>query len=300
MSRVCYQCGKINRNRVNYCIECGQSLLPETSETKRDVVVVNTGTTDSVVMAIHSSKSFVTHSFITLLLYWAGCYFVGLIANLIFLSDSDNSKRITGTPPDGHGCLVALLWFHFLIPLIAVTLLILSMTGAIGGLGIIGAMSSIFSKESPAESHYSPASPSPSFSPTYAPPTEEPAETSYTQATMKESVSPTGPEEMVKLYYQLISERRYDEAYAMRSSRTTSSRDEFIDAWKNNISINPEIVSVSSMNGSGNEALVVCRLHSVDYDNNKGVDESSTYRASIRLLFENGSWRYNGGDFQKE
>ena len=86
----------------------------------------------------------------------------------------------------------------------------------------------------------------------------------------KESISPTGPEDMMKRYYQLISERRYDEAYAMRSSRTTSSRDEFIDAWKNNISISPEIESVSPIDGSGNEALAVCRLHSVDYDNKQG------------------------------
>gem|GEM_PF-5579944 len=72
------------------------------------------------------------------------------------------------------------------------------------------------------------------------------------------------------------------------------------DAWKNNISISPEIESVSSINGSGNEALAVCRLHSVDYDNSRGTDESSTYRARIRLIFEDGSWRYNSGDFQKE
>ncbi|MGV8125262.1 MAG: hypothetical protein AB2L14_36400 [Candidatus Xenobiia bacterium LiM19] len=300
MSRICNQCGKVNRNTVNYCNECGQSLIVEPAEAKRDVIVVNAGTGDSIMMAIHSSKSFVTHSFITLLLYWAGCYFVGLIANLIFLSDADNSKKIAGAPPDGHGCLVALLWVHFLIPLIAITLLILSMTGAVGGIGVIGALSSIFSKEPPAESHYSLPSPSPSLSSTYTAPTEEPAETAQTPAATQESISPTGPEDMVKRYYQLINEKRYDEAFAMRSSSSTSSRDEFINTWKNNLSIMPEIESVSTPNSSGNESVVSCRLYVVDYSISSGLEESSTYKARINLQFENGSWRYNGGDFSKE
>jgi hypothetical protein len=68
--------------------------------------------------ALEGAKSFVAPAVFTMILYWSTLYVGGLVANLAFLSEASNVERITGTPPEGKGCLTALLWVNFLIPII--------------------------------------------------------------------------------------------------------------------------------------------------------------------------------------
>lgn len=75
--------------------------------------------------AIHASKSFTGKAILTLILYWIGFYIIGLIANIAFLSSANKSRSISGISPSGRGCLVFLIWFHLIIPI----LLILAFVG---------------------------------------------------------------------------------------------------------------------------------------------------------------------------
>ncbi len=54
------------------------------------------------------TKSYTTPAVITLVLY-IFMWIPGLIANVIYLIEANKTKQITGTTPDGYGCLVALL-----------------------------------------------------------------------------------------------------------------------------------------------------------------------------------------------
>lgn len=65
-----------------------------------------------VLRAVHSTKSFVGPAFLTLALYWFGFYVVGLIMNLVYLSEANRTKKIVGDSPPGRGCLLVLLWTH--------------------------------------------------------------------------------------------------------------------------------------------------------------------------------------------
>ena len=85
------------------------------------------GMGDEVVKAIHATKSYVGSAFLTFILYYIGFYIIGLIANLLFLSDAKKTRQITGASPSGRGCLILLLWTHLFIPL----LLILGLIGLI-------------------------------------------------------------------------------------------------------------------------------------------------------------------------
>jgi len=84
------------------------------------------GIGQEVSYALHMNKSYVGKSFITLLLYYFGFYIGGLIANILFFSEADRTKKVTGQSPPGYGCLVFLIVTHIILPLILVFLLILS------------------------------------------------------------------------------------------------------------------------------------------------------------------------------
>jgi len=81
--------------------------------------------------AIHGAKSYIGKAFLTFFLYYVGFYFIGLIVNLLFLSQANESKRIVGRSPSGRGCLIFLLLSHLLIPIIVVILLV---TVGLGGI----------------------------------------------------------------------------------------------------------------------------------------------------------------------
>ena len=87
---------------------------------KTEITVKAEGIGDEIIKAIHASKSYVGSAFLTLLLYYVGFYFIGLICNIVFISKSNESKRIAGVSPSGRGCLVFLLWVHIFIPIIVI------------------------------------------------------------------------------------------------------------------------------------------------------------------------------------
>ncbi len=80
-----------------------------------------------IAKGVHASKSYTGSAFLTLILYYVGFYIIGLIVNIIYLSAANKSKRISGISPSGRGCLIFLLWFHFIIPII----LIMALAGLI-------------------------------------------------------------------------------------------------------------------------------------------------------------------------
>ena len=55
------------------------------------------------------TRSYTTPAIITLVLY-IFMWIPGLIANIVYLLEAQKTKDITGTNPDGYGCLIALLW----------------------------------------------------------------------------------------------------------------------------------------------------------------------------------------------
>ena len=91
------------------------------------------GLGDEVVKAVHAAKSYVGLAFLTLLLYYVGFFIIGLICNLVFLAQANESRRIVGSSPSGRGCLLFLLWTHLLIPIIIILIVI-----AGGGLAALG------------------------------------------------------------------------------------------------------------------------------------------------------------------
>lgn len=104
--------------------------------------------------------------------------------------------------------------------------------------------------------------------------------------------------EMLRHYYELIDQDRFSEAYEMRSqrSRNETSRTSFIETWSNNRSIRAENLQVASQKAT--RALVSLRLVADDFDTRKGGNAVTTYTGKVKLVLENSSWRYDGGDFQ--
>jgi hypothetical protein len=92
--------------------------------TDQNITISAKGVGDEVVRAVHASKSYVGMAFLTLLLYYIGFYIVGLVCNLVFLSQANQSRRIAGSSPSGRGCLLFLLWTHLLIPILLIILLL--------------------------------------------------------------------------------------------------------------------------------------------------------------------------------
>jgi hypothetical protein len=72
-------------------------------------------------------KSYTLKAVLTLVLYYVGFYIVGLIVNLVFLSEANSDQRASGVSPSGKGCLIFLLIFHLIIPI----LLIFALAGVI-------------------------------------------------------------------------------------------------------------------------------------------------------------------------
>lgn len=77
------------------------------------------------------SKSYVGSAFLVLLLYWF-LYLPGLILNIVYLNEAGRIQKASGVSPSGKGCLEALLFFYFWLPL---SLFILAIV--LGALGLI-------------------------------------------------------------------------------------------------------------------------------------------------------------------
>jgi thiosulfate reductase cytochrome b subunit len=83
------------------------------------------------------AKSYLGEAFITLILYYLGFGVIGLIANLLFLSNARRDERL-GLITQNVGCLQVLLWVHIL--LIAIGCIFAIVFLALGGLGALAAI----------------------------------------------------------------------------------------------------------------------------------------------------------------
>jgi hypothetical protein len=71
-------------------------------------------------------KSYLNSAILTLILYFVGFGLIGVVVNFVYLSSAKNEELRTGVAPEGKGCLVALIWMFFWIPLIAGALFLLA------------------------------------------------------------------------------------------------------------------------------------------------------------------------------
>jgi hypothetical protein len=83
------------------------------------------------------AKSYLGEAFITLILYYLGFGLIGLIANLMFLSNARRDER-QGVITQNVGCLQVLLWVHLI--LIAIGCIVAIVFLALGGLGTLAAL----------------------------------------------------------------------------------------------------------------------------------------------------------------
>ncbi len=104
------------------------------------------------------------------------------------------------------------------------------------------------------------------------------------------------PLEMAKVYYYMINHDDLRYAFSMRSSRSQAqtSFEEFQNAWKNNIEVTLE---EGSTHVDERSAQVQGQLSSTDDGPDGRV--KAVYNCRIRLVREQGEWRYDGGDFEK-
>lgn len=64
-----------------------------------------------------ASRNYIGSGLITLALYYVGFFFLGLISNIILLSETEKSKRLNnGNPPKGRNLLIILLIYHIVFP----------------------------------------------------------------------------------------------------------------------------------------------------------------------------------------
>ncbi|GMU54521.1 MAG: hypothetical protein AMXMBFR33_36670 [Candidatus Xenobia bacterium] len=98
-------------------------------------------------------------------------------------------------------------------------------------------------------------------------------------------------------YYELIDDDRFEEAYALRSrrSRERTSLAEFTSTWSNNNSVAVEKLEVLKQNAGS--ARVRLRMLADDFDRARGASAVTPYIGKVNLVFEEGRWRYDGGDF---
>lgn len=88
------------------------------------------------VPAYRPEKSYLGEAFITLVLYYLGFGLIGLIANLIFLSNARRDER-QGVITSNVGCLQALLWVHIALIVLGCIATIIFL--ALGGFATLAA-----------------------------------------------------------------------------------------------------------------------------------------------------------------
>lgn len=64
------------------------------------------------------TRDYTTPAVITLILYFI-LWLPGVVANIVYYLQARNDEALTGSPPRGKGCLVALLIVNLGIPLVA-------------------------------------------------------------------------------------------------------------------------------------------------------------------------------------
>jgi hypothetical protein len=78
-----------------------------------------------------ATRSYTTPAVITMILYLV-LWLPGLIANVVYLSNANDDRRVSGVEPQGRGCLIALVVVFGALPLLACVGFV--------GLAVLGAM----------------------------------------------------------------------------------------------------------------------------------------------------------------
>lgn len=77
-------------------------------------------------VALAAQKTFGGKAFLAWALYYVGFGVIGAIMNMVYLSEANEVKRLTGRSPSGRGCLIILLLTHFLPIIIFIIALIVT------------------------------------------------------------------------------------------------------------------------------------------------------------------------------
>ncbi len=101
--------------------------MTEIKKSNADLV----GTDSSTRRNSNVAESYTGKAVLTLALYYFGFFLVGFVLNIVFLVDSNRTKRNTGKSPNGRGCLIILLLWHLIIPIIVIVLIVFGAFGAI-------------------------------------------------------------------------------------------------------------------------------------------------------------------------
>ncbi|MDF7808609.1 hypothetical protein P4E94_14260 [Pontiellaceae bacterium B12219] len=112
-----------------FCVDCGKEIPdgetcdncnPKAEATISEPKMPSDTATmaDEITIALHRNKAFVWQGLIALILYYVGFYIVGLIANLVFLSQAKKTSIIINENPPGFTFLKVIFWLHFTLPVI--------------------------------------------------------------------------------------------------------------------------------------------------------------------------------------
>lgn len=116
----CPECSSSVSDKAKDCPKCGYPIFgkivendPKNAEgiQRSDEIAEKFSAT----MAAH--KSYTGASVLVFFMYCL-LYIPGLILNVIYLRDAKRIEKMTGVKPQGTGCLTALIWLLFWIPLI--------------------------------------------------------------------------------------------------------------------------------------------------------------------------------------
>lgn len=129
---------------------------------------------------------------------------------------------------------------------------------------------------------------------------QSPVSSSLSNSAAADSSDLTQPESMLRRYYGLINGDLLRDAYALRSrrSRGTTSYNTFFDIWSNNRSV--QLVEASVVARKPSRVQIRLRLIADDFNRRTGHYKVTTYLGLVKLVLEDGAWRYDGGDFQAE
>jgi hypothetical protein len=75
------------------------------------------------------TRNYTTPAVIVLILYFV-LYVPGLVANIVYLIQASNDHKLTGRPPEGRGCLIALIIVFGAMPIIGVCIAALIVGGS--------------------------------------------------------------------------------------------------------------------------------------------------------------------------
>ena len=86
-------------------------------------------------MRAAASRNYVGYAVLVLVLYFV-MWLPGIIANVVFYLQASNDEKLIGRAPEGKGCLVALLIFGIILPVISICLAMLFLFGALGSIAV--------------------------------------------------------------------------------------------------------------------------------------------------------------------